>query len=52
MDYTYLVEVKEISSGEVVKTIEVIGQRRAQKVADGIEINISPDYVVTVTKQF
>lgn len=51
MNYTYLVEVKKISSGEVVKEIEVIGQRNANKVASGIEINISPDYVVTVTKQ-
>ena len=51
MNFTYLVEVKSIKSFEVVKSIEVIGSRKADKVARGIEINMSPAYLVTVTKK-
>ena len=51
MNFTYLVEVKNIESGNVVKTLEVIGIGKADKVATGIEINMSLDYMVTVTRK-
>ena len=51
MNFTYLVEVKSIDSGEVVKSFEVIGNRKADKLTRGIEINMSPAYLVTVTKK-
>lgn len=51
MNYTYLIEVENVITGEIVKTLNVTGQRKASKVANGIEINLDPKYIVTVTKQ-
>jgi hypothetical protein len=51
MDFTYVVKVIELVSGDAVKEISVIGKRRANKVASGIEINLNHDeFMVEVEK--
>ena len=50
MNYTYLVEVQSISNNEIVKSLSVIGKNKADKVARGIEINLHPEFIVTVIK--
>lgn len=51
MNFTYMVAVKCIDTGKIEHSIDVIGERRANKVADGIRINLSNHFVVTVTKK-
>ena len=49
MNYTYEVKVIERSTQEVVKCLDVIGQAKAGKVADGLGINLNHnEYFVTM----
>ena len=50
MNHTYIVKVIHRESNEVVKSLDVIGQVRAGKVANGLGINLNHDmYYVTMT---
>ena len=51
MEFTYLVRVVRFGTLEVVKVIDVIGLGKAEKVRDGLEINMSGDYFTSITKK-
>ena len=51
MNFTYLVQVINAETSKKVKTIEVIGMRKAEKVRNGLEINMSGDYYTNIVKK-
>lgn len=44
----FIVRVFEIDTGECVKAIECDSERKAEKVADGLWINISDDFEIII----
>ncbi len=52
MNFTYSVEVVDRQTKEVVHSLEAIGANRAQKLSDGLKINLNADkYFVLIVKQ-
>jgi hypothetical protein len=51
MSETFYVQVKSISTDEVVKELGPMSERKACKVADGMDINMSDDYYTEVVEK-
>ena len=47
----FYVKVKNITTNEVVKELGPMSERKADKVADGIEINMSDDFYTEIVKR-